>query len=231
MKAELRAELLRRVKRDQDARNARDTGSFMKADEENLPWIRQVIAEHGWPGRSVVGDDGSVAVFLLVQHADADPAFQRECLGLLTTAVGQGEASRPHLALLTDRVLVAEGQPQEYGTQLEARGGLWAPIRMRDPDAVDARRAGMSLPPLAEYVAMVTGHHGPPEAVIISLTCPRCQHGIEAELADPHGETEVTCGGCGVTFRIAPAGQDGEDGEDAGAAAGQAPGPPGGATP
>jgi hypothetical protein len=33
-----------------------------------------------------------------VQHADADPAFQRECLGLLTGAVGQGEARRIELA-------------------------------------------------------------------------------------------------------------------------------------
>lgn len=209
MKADLRAELLRRVVPDQEARRAGDTGAMERADAENLPWIRRVIAEHGWPGRSDVGDDGAQAAWLLVQHADADPAFQRECLGLLTAAVSRGEAERPHLALLTDRVLVAEGQPQEYGTQLEARGGEWAPIEMRDPDGVDARRAGMSLPPLAEYVAMVTGHQGPPGPVIISLTCPRCQHGIEAELAGPDGGAEVTCGGCGVTFRIAPTAEGG----------------------
>jgi hypothetical protein len=225
MNADLRAGLLRRVAPGQEARRARDMVAAQRADADNLPWLRQVIAEHGWPGRSDVGDDGSQAAFLLVQHADADPVFQRECLGLLTAAVSQGEASRQHLALLTDRVLVAEGQPQEYGTQLEARGGEWAPLPIRDPDGVDARRAEMSLPPLAEYVAMVTGDQGPPpETVVISLACPRCQHAIEAELADPGGEADVTCPGCGLGFRIAPAGDD--DG-DPGAGAG----PPGGATP
>ena len=206
MNGELKAELLRRVKRDQDARNAHDMTASMTADEENLPWIRQVIAEHGWPGRSAVGDDGSTAVFLLVQHADADPAFQRECLGLLTAAAEAGEASQQHLALLTDRVLVAEGQPQEYGTQLEARGGEWVPIRMRDPGGVDARRAGMSLGPLAGYIAMLTEHQGPPPPPVVQLACPRCQHPIEFEDADPAAGAEVTCGGCGVIFRIAPAG-------------------------
>ena len=92
MKADLRAELLRRTVPDQEARWAHDFAAMERADADNLPWIRQVIAEHGWPGRSDVGDDGAQAAWLLVQHADADPAFQRDCLGLLTAAVGQGEA-------------------------------------------------------------------------------------------------------------------------------------------
>ena len=108
MNTDLRAELLRRTVPDQEARWAHDYEAMRQADAENLPWIRQVIAEHGWPGRSDVGDDGAQAAWLLVQHADADPAFQRECVGLLTAAVGQGEARLSQLALLTDRVLVAE---------------------------------------------------------------------------------------------------------------------------
>src|ERR1700745_1954231 len=102
MKADLRAELLRRAAPDQEARWAHDFGAMQRADAGNLPWIRQVTAEHGGPGRSDVGDDGAQAAWLLVQHADADPAFQRECLGLLAAAVDEGEAHRPHPALLTD---------------------------------------------------------------------------------------------------------------------------------
>jgi hypothetical protein len=207
MNADLRAELLRRVEPDQEARQTHDFEAMERADADNLPWIRQVIAEHGWPGRSDVGDDGSKAVFLLVQHADADPAFQRECLGLLAAAVGQGEASQQQLALLTDRVLVAEGQPQEYGTQLEARGGEWVPLPVRDPDGIDARRAEMSLGPLAEYVALLTEDQGPPQPPVLQLACPRCEHPIEIELADPDAGADVSCGGCGVSFRIAPAGE------------------------
>jgi hypothetical protein len=76
-----------------------------------------MIAEHGWPGRTEVGEDGAHLVWLLVQNAAAsDPAFQRRCLDLLTAAVEAGEAARREWAYLTDRVLLAEGEPQEYGT-------------------------------------------------------------------------------------------------------------------
>src|SRR5579859_1788714 len=121
MNTALRAELLRRMDKDQAARHARDMVAVAAADADNLPWLKQLVAEHGWPGASMVGTDGAHAAWLLAQHADRDPAFQRECLGLLAAAVQAGEATRSELAYLTDRVLLAEGQPQEYGTQVTVR--------------------------------------------------------------------------------------------------------------
>jgi hypothetical protein len=41
----------------------------------------------------LVGEDGAHAAWLLAQHADRDPAFQRRCLDLLTQAVAGREAS------------------------------------------------------------------------------------------------------------------------------------------
>ena len=93
----LRAELLRRMERDQVARRADDPEAFGQADAENLPWLKKVIAEIGWPGRSIVGDDGASAAWLLVQHADSDPGFQRQRLDLLTGATGHGEATKARL--------------------------------------------------------------------------------------------------------------------------------------
>ena len=45
----LRAELLRRVETDQVARKAMDLDGMREADGENLPWLKEVVAEHGWP--------------------------------------------------------------------------------------------------------------------------------------------------------------------------------------
>jgi hypothetical protein len=84
----LRAELLRRVETDQVARKALDGEAMRDADGENLPWLKGVIAAHGWPGASLVGTDGAHAAWLLAQHADADPAFQRG---------GRGEDARAGL--------------------------------------------------------------------------------------------------------------------------------------
>jgi hypothetical protein len=63
----------------------------------------------------------------------------------MTGAAGRGEASRPEVAYLADRVLLAEGQPQEYGTQMTGRKEGWLPRLLRDPGHVDDRRAAMSL--------------------------------------------------------------------------------------
>jgi hypothetical protein len=67
-------------------------------------------------GRSLVSVDGTQAAWLLIQHADHDPAFQRACLELLGHAVHAGEADATYHAYLTDRVLLAEGK-QLYRTQ------------------------------------------------------------------------------------------------------------------
>jgi len=164
-----------------------------EADGENLPWLKQVIAEHGWPGASLVGTDGAQAAWLLTQHADADPAFQRQCLDLLTAAVESGEATSRELAYLTDRVLLHEGGQQVYGTQVAGRGGRWVSRNLRDPDGVDERRAAAGLGPLAEYLARFTG---PP--VPSRLQCAGCGGQVPFDLPDDFGKPfTVTCPECG----------------------------------
>jgi hypothetical protein len=120
-------------------------------DAANTARMKRIVAERGWPGRSLVGEDGAQAAWLLVQHADHDPAFQRACLELLSHAVQAGEADARQQAYLTDRVLLAEGNQQRYGTQFMLVGGSWQPRPLTDPDHVDERRRQVGLEPLADY--------------------------------------------------------------------------------
>jgi len=190
----LRAELLCRVEKDQAARLAHDSDAWGEADRENLPWLRRVIAEHGWPGASMVGTDGAHAAWLLVQHASADRPFQRHCLDLMTAAVEAGEAAQRDLAYLTDRVLLAEGRQQEYGTQLTSRGGKWVPRNLRDLEGVDGRRAAVGLGPLADYLSRSAGR--PPFGA--RLTCRRCGARVEFNPPDVNQSVTVTCPSCGL---------------------------------
>jgi ribosomal protein S27E len=200
---ELRAELLRRAEQDQTARREPelDWELAISVDAGNLAWLRNVVADVGWPGRSMVGEDGAHAAWLLAQHADRDPAFQRKCLECMTEAADRGEASRAELAYLTDRVLLAEGRPQEYGTQMTARKEGWVPRRLRDPQHVDERRAAMSLGPLSEYIAEMERAYG--RAKLMRIQCGGCGAGIDVWPPDEGEETSVTCPACGWTATLA----------------------------
>jgi hypothetical protein len=122
-----------------------------KIDAENVQWLKQTVEKQGWPTNSLVGSDGANAAWLLVQHADADLKFQRKCLDLMA-ALPKKEVSQTDFAYLTDRVLLAEGKKQIYGTQLDWIDGKLQPQPLEDEANVDKRRAEVGMPPLAEYV-------------------------------------------------------------------------------
>lgn len=170
-------------------------------DADNLAWLKEVVAEVGWPGQSMVGEDGAHAAWLLAQHADQDPAFQRSCLELLTQAVASGEAAPAALAYLTDRVLLAEGKAQEYGTQFVAQESGWTPRRLRDPENVDERRAAMSLGPLAENTARIAAEYGAPTPG--TVLCPQCGNSCETWPPEDGETGQIRCLACGTTMTLA----------------------------
>ena len=126
-------------------------------DAAHVARLKELIQEHGWPGRSLVGADGGNAAFLIVQHADH--ATQEEMLSLVEAAYRAGDLDGQDYALLLDRVLVGRGEPQLYGTQVRPpdqwQQGQPTPYPIRDEERVDERRASMGLPPLAEYLSLV----------------------------------------------------------------------------
>ncbi len=129
-----------------------------EVDLDNTAWLSQIIDRQGWPRRSDVGKDAATAAWLLAQHADHDPDFQRRCLRLLAHAVDDGEAEPSHLAYLTDRVHRAEGRPQRYGTQFwygpDGTGPL-QPQPIEDPQHLDERRRSIGLGPFSEHASQL----------------------------------------------------------------------------
>jgi hypothetical protein len=203
---ELQSELLRRRDAGQAVRaaviaNGRQAiAQAIAVDDDNTGWLKSVIEELGWPGMSLVGEEGAHAAWLLAQHADRDLPFQRRCYALLTQAAAEGEASPSDAAHLTDRVRLAEGERQVYGTQLNARNDRYEAPRLRDPDRVDERRASVGLGPLAEHVRQATALHGPPKPA--QSRCPKCKAPIELWLPEPGGRTAIRCSACGFKSNV-----------------------------
>lgn len=121
-------------------------------DSLNLIKVEKIIADNGWLGIDIVGEQGNVTLFLVIQHADTET--QVKYLPILREAVKDGKAKASNLALMEDRVLLAQGEKQIYGSQLESdyKTNEYIVSPMIDPDNVDKRRAEVGLKPIAEYI-------------------------------------------------------------------------------
>ena len=153
----LRAELLRR------ARTPTAPG--------NADRLWDVLDEYErWPGYHLVDVDGEHAAWLIAQLGDLD--LQRRCLDHLEVAVDQRDAPPAHLACLQDRVDMADGRPQRYGSQwIVGADGRLEPWPIADADTVEVRRARVGLAPLAVQRLVVEAQYaerGRPEWPTVS---------------------------------------------------------------
>ena len=127
-----------------------------QVDHRNTARLKEIIhGGGGFPGTSLVGDDGANAAWLIVQHASADRPFQVRGLALIRGAVDAGEASPRSYAYLLDRVRLSGQEPQVYGTQYRvAADGRITCREIEDPQGVDARRHSVALEPLRAYLTV-----------------------------------------------------------------------------
>lgn len=160
--ARLRAELERIHGLDQQDRHAvhdfvhgpqRDSviAHMALQDSLNLLRVTAILDSAGWLSAEEVGDRGNQALFLVLQHADRQPAVQARYLPIMREAVAEGRA-RPHeLAMLEDRVAVNSGHPQIYGSQIGWKDGKPFMQPIEDEARVNERRAAVGLEPLERY--------------------------------------------------------------------------------
>ena len=163
----LRAELARRVARDQKARIAmlerprgeRVLHTVAVVDEENARWLLELVQSRGFPTAAQVGEGGVGDAWLLLQHADRARQLQAALLPTLARRAVDGELSRSDFARFTDRLLKAEGKPQRYGTQFSPEGWTGPHFGLPDEQSVrevEAHRRELGVMPLADYVCMMS---------------------------------------------------------------------------
>ena len=162
---ELRAELLQLREDDQAARVgfalavSRNDADYLRrlqeSDSRREARLKAIVATEGWPSTDLVGRDGVEAAWLLLQHS-TDIAWQANMLPVLERAAEAGDVRREDVALLTDRVLVRSGRAQRYGSSFSIIGGRLIADPIEDEGNVDARRAAVGLPPMAEYAKLLS---------------------------------------------------------------------------
>ncbi|MGC4113545.1 MAG: hypothetical protein QM765_02545 [Myxococcales bacterium] len=111
-----------------------------------------IVAEHGWPTREVVGEDGAFAALNLLFDSH-DVALKQELLPTLLAAAKRGQIPGEYVAKLVDVSAVKEGKQQTYGASWHRTPGNLVTDPIEDPQNVDARRKSIGLRPLDEYLA------------------------------------------------------------------------------
>lgn len=152
----LEAEMMKMSTKGTSAASPEYVEAVRKQDEidaRNMARLEEIVKGHGWPGRSLVGEEAAKAAFLILQHSDL--ARQQKYFPMLKAAAKRGEARPADAAMLEDRVLVRQGKPQLYGTQLHSgpeTGGKLVLSPIEDEEHVDERRIAVGLMPLGEYL-------------------------------------------------------------------------------
>jgi hypothetical protein len=131
---------------DQASRNSRtyDPGT----DYTNLVTVVNILKQCGMPeSRSSVN-----TIFLVIQHNHS--IYQKKYIDTLKKAAEQGLLSKSSIAMMEDRILVDEGKPQIYGSQVGRKRGeeQWTLYELIEPERVNARRAKMGMGPIEEYL-------------------------------------------------------------------------------
>lgn len=165
---QLRAELAERAARDQKARvqklNAarKDWGpgrELAAVDEDNVKWLFELVRSRGFPTMAQVGEQGVHDAWLLAHHADRAPKFQLALVPVLDQRRVDGELAGSEVARFVDRVLVAQGKPQRFGTQNSPEAWAGSHFGMASAEIlrqVEENRRQFELMPLADYVCMMS---------------------------------------------------------------------------
>ena len=123
-------------------------------DKKSLAYMKTLLSHIDWVDAETYGEYPSFFAWLLVQHADGDPEFQKMVLSRLRPYLKNGEVSRSDYAYLADRVAVNTGSPQIYGTQSTGNcvKGIPEMRPISNPDGLDIRRKEMELGAHASYL-------------------------------------------------------------------------------
>ncbi|MFD2585945.1 DUF6624 domain-containing protein [Croceitalea marina] len=124
----------------------------IEIDSSNLGYVEKIMKEHGYPGKSMVGEKTASAAWYVIQHSDKIDVYIDE----IKQAADNGELPFRLYAMMLDRHLMYNDKAQIYGTQGSSYfigspkeiNFIW-PIQ--NPDSVNILRKGVFGTTVEEY--------------------------------------------------------------------------------
>jgi len=112
---ERKTEILIKYKISEEDFNKRNWKITEENDSLNLIKIEKIIKKYGYPGKTLVGEKQSTAVWYVVQHSKLSTI--EKYFPLMEKANKNGDLKDTHIAMMKDRMLMYQGKEQIYGTQ------------------------------------------------------------------------------------------------------------------
>ncbi|MDT3356028.1 MAG: hypothetical protein LIR35_00345 [Bacteroidota bacterium] len=127
-----------------------------RVDSLNQATVFCILDKEGWP--SHLSDKANRGIWIVIDHSDL--TYRSKYLGLVKEKAEEGVLDKTDYAILNDRVLMEEGKPQIYGTQIKMAATivddeiamklyLWP---VGNPDALDSLRSTVGLYSIEEYL-------------------------------------------------------------------------------
>jgi hypothetical protein len=132
------------------------TAEMERVDSLNQTMVFDILDNDGWP--SNLSDKANRAIWIVIDHSDL--TSRSKYLSFVRAKADEGILDKSDYAMLNDRVLMEEGKPQVYGTQIKMAATfdgedmamqlyLWP---VENPDALDSLRRSVGLSPIEEYL-------------------------------------------------------------------------------
>src|SRR5258705_1744716 len=158
--AEEQQELLLKVVEEDQAKESLKK-RLREAYQKNTGVLCQVIKEHGWPTTALVDKDGVIAAFKILKTS-APHELQRDLLPIVAATIKTDEIQKSEVAGLVDRLRVAAGMKQLFGTQAVKRNGFLVLYPIEDEANLEARRKQFELPTMPENIRFLEHYYHTP---------------------------------------------------------------------
>ncbi len=131
---------------DRRIRKSNELIKYAKEDHRNQELVISIIEKCGMPTLNEVTQKHMTAIWVGLQHTNEK--YRKKYFPMVEKAVENGDLSKEQYALMKDRILMEEGKPQIYGSQIKD-DKLY---KLENPETVNERRKEMGMGTIEEYL-------------------------------------------------------------------------------
>lgn len=120
-------------------------------DIRNTEFIVNLLEQCGMPTKNELSSHQIKTIWLVIQHSQLK--YQKKYISVFIEAAKKGDLSRGNVALMEDRILLREGKPQIYGSQIKKNAmGEFVLNETIELEYLNQRRKQVGLNPIEDYL-------------------------------------------------------------------------------